>query len=227
MAEETEILDESPKSFNLERFAEENKKGLAIGGGVLAVVILVVVFIFAKWLPERELKAQNDIYMAQFAFAKDSFNLALNGGKTSDGKSYKGFVQVASDYGWTTTGKLANLYAGICYLNMKKFPEAVTYLEKGKVSDPILGALRLNDLGDAHAEMGKMDDAIGYYEKAAAYSDNDKFAPYYLFKAGMAYEKQNKLADAKKAYEKIRDQYPNSDEGRDIEKYIIRVSAGS
>ena len=38
---------------------------------------------------------------------------------------------------------------------------------------------------------------------------------------------QKKYADAKKQYETIRDKYPNSDEGRDIEKYIARASAGA
>lgn len=226
MAEEIEN-EVTTGGFNLENFIEEKKKPLMIGGGILAVVLIAVIYIFGKWMPDRELKAQNDIYMAQFAFDKDSFNIALNGGKTSEGKPFKGFLAVANDYGMTHTAKLANLYAGICYLNLKKYQEAVTYLDKGNVSDPVLGAIRLNDMGDAYSEMGKMDDAIGYYEKAAAYSDNEKFAPLFLLKAGMAYEKQKKLADAKKTYEKIRDQYPNSDEGRDIEKYIIRVSAGS
>ncbi len=225
MAEEIEN-EVTTGGFNLENFIEE-KKPLMIGGGILAVVLIAVIYIFGKWIPDRELKALNEIYMAQFAFEKDSFNIALNGGKTSEGKPFKGFLAVANDYGMTHTAKLANLYAGICYLNLKKYQEAVTYLDKGNVSDPVLGAIRLNDMGDAYSEMGKMDDAIGYYEKAAAYSDNEKFAPLFLLKAGMAYEKQKKLADAKKTYEKIRDQYPNSDEGRDIEKYIIRVSAGS
>ncbi len=226
MAEEIEN-EVTTGGFDLETFIEDKKKPLMIGGGILAVVLIAVIYIFGKWMPDRELKAQNDIYMAQFAFDKDSFNIALNGGKTSEGKPFKGFLAVANDYGMTHTAKLANLYAGICYLNLKKYQEAVTYLDKGNVSDPVLGAIRLNDMGDAYSEMGKMDDAIGYYEKAAAYSDNEKFAPLFLLKAGMAYEKQKKLADAKKTYEKIRDQYPNSDEGRDIEKYIIRVSAGS
>ena len=203
MAEEIEN-EVTTGGFNLENFIEEKKKPLMIGGGILAVVLIAVIYIFGKWIPDRELKAQNDIYMAQFAFEKDSFNIALNGGKTSEGKPFKGFLAVANDYGMTHTAKLANLYAGICYLNLKKYQEAVTYLDKGNVSDPVLGAIRLNDMGDAYSEMGKMDDAIGYYEKAAAYSDNEKFAPLFLLKAGMAYEKQKKLADAKKTYEKIR-----------------------
>lgn len=226
MAEELETTEGlQDKLNNVEAFVEEKKKPLMIAGGVVLVLVLAVVYVFAKWLPDRELKAQNDIMMAQFAFEKDSFDIALNGRSAgSNGKAFKGFVQVANAYSFTKTAKLANLYAGECYLNLKKYQDAITYLEKGNVSDPILGAVRLSAIGDAYSETGKMDEAINYYEKAADYSENDKYTPFYLFKAGLANEKLNKKAEAKKLYEKIRDNYPNSDEGMQIEKYIIRVS---
>ncbi len=225
MAEELETTEGlQDKLSNIETFVEEKKKPLMIGGGVVLVLVLAVIYVFAKWLPDRELKAQNDIMMAQFAFEKDSFNLALNGRPAGTGKAYKGFAQIAKDYSFTKTAKLANLYAGECCLNLKKYQDAINYLEKGNVSDPILGAVRLNAIGDAYSELGKMDEAINYYEKAADFSDNDKYTPFYLFKAGLANEKLKKNSEAKALYEKIRDNYPNSDEGMQIEKYIIRVS---
>ena len=51
--------------------------------------------------------------MAEIYFEKDSFNLALNGDLNS-----AGFIDIADDYSSTKTGKLANYYAGICYLNL-------------------------------------------------------------------------------------------------------------
>lgn len=222
MADVTENIGENLQEGlgKVEQFVENNKQKVLIGGGVLAVVVVALVYVFAKYMPEQNLKAQKAMYMAEFAFAKDSFALALNGNAAN-----KGFVQVANDFGWTKAGKLANYYAGICCLNLKKYDDAVKYLDKFSTSDPVIGALRLSALGDANAELGKLDDAIGYYEKAASFSDNEAYTPYFLFKTGLAYEKAKKPADAKKAYEKIRAQYPNSDEGREIEKYIARVSA--
>ena len=221
MAEVTENLEGNIQDGigKIERFVEENKQKVMIGGGVVALLIVGVIYLFAKYLPEQNLKAQKAMYMAEFAFAKDSFALALNGNAAN-----KGFSQVANDYGWTASGKLANYYAGICALNLKKYDDAVKYLDKFSTSDPIIGALRLNALGDAKAELGNIDDAISSYEKAAAFSDNESYTPYYLFKAGLANEKAKKPEEAKKLYQQLKDKYPNSEEGRDIEKYIARVS---
>jgi tetratricopeptide (TPR) repeat protein len=221
MAEETENLGENLQEGigKIEQFVEENKNvviGAVAGVGVLVVA---VVFLFVKYLPDQNLKAQKAIYMAEFDFAKDSFAVALNGNAT-----HKGFAQAVNDFGWTRTGKLANFYAGVCCLHLKKFDDAKKYLEKSNPDDAIVGSVRLSALGDAYAEVGSFDEAIKYYEKAVKYSDNETYTPYFLFKTGLAYEHQKNLAEAKKCYEKVRDQYPNTDEGRDIEKYIARVT---
>ncbi|HWB64078.1 MAG TPA: tetratricopeptide repeat protein, partial [Chitinophagales bacterium] len=173
------------KLSNIELLLEENQRGFLIGSGVLALVVVVLVYVFMKYLPEQNLKAQNDIYMAQFAFAKDSFAVALNGNT-----NFKGFADVADKYSWTSTGHLANYYAGICCLNLKRYDEAIKYLDKFSTSDAVIGAQRLGLIGDAYAEKGNMADAIKYYQKAADFSDNDKFTPYFLMKAGLANESQ-------------------------------------
>lgn len=220
--EETSGESLQDRLTNLEHYVEQNPKAVMIGGGVVALVIIAIIFVFVKWLPDENLKAQKTMYMAEFAFQKDSFAIALNGAG-----AYKGFAEVADKYSLTKAGNLANYYAGICCLNLKQYDKAIKYLDKFSSSDAIIGALRLNSLGDAYAETGKMDDAIKYYEKAANFSDNNTYTPYFLLKTGQAYEKQKKYADAKKQYETIRDKYPTSEEGRDIEKYIARASAGT
>jgi tetratricopeptide (TPR) repeat protein len=226
MAEETQKVSVGEglqdKITQVEAFVENNKNAVLVGGGIVVAIIIALVYVFAKYLPDENLKAQKASYMAEFAFAKDSFALALNGNAT-----FKGFADVADKYNWTKAGNLANYYAGICCLNLKKYDDAVKYLNKFSTKDPVLGALKLSATGDALAESGKMEESIGYYEKAAGFSDNDGYTPYFLLKAGLAYEHQKKNAEAKKLYEKVRDKYPNSDEGRDIEKYIARVSAAT
>jgi TolA-binding protein len=101
----------------------------------------------------------------------------------------------------------------------------VTSLDKFSTSDPILGAAKLNAIGDAYSEQNKTDDAISYYKKAAAFSENEQFTPYYLMKLGMYYETLKKNAEAKEAYQTIKDKYPNSEEGRSVELFLARVSS--
>ena len=224
MAEEIEKTGEEiqDRIEQIEEYVQENQKMVLGVAGTVLVIIFAAVYVFAKWLPDENLKAQKAIFMAEFAFAKDSFAVALNGNA-----GYKGFADVASKYSWTKTGNLANYYAGVCCLNLKKYDESIKYLDKFSTNDAILGALKLSATGDAYSETGKFDDAIKYYEKAANFSDNESYTPYFLFKTGLAYEKAKKYADAKKYYEQVRDKYPASEEGRDIEKYIARASAGA
>ena len=203
-----------------ENWFEDNKQKVTIGGGVLAVLIVAVVFIFAKWLPDRNLKAQRDMFSAEMAFSRDSFDLALNGNGLN-----KGFLEIQKKYSFTKSANLSNYYIGVCYLNKKDYKNAVDYLGSFSTSDPILGGAKLNLLGDAYAEQNKSDDAVGYYRKAAEFSDNEQYTPFYLLKLGMYYESLKKYSEAKDAYNKVKDKYPNKQEGREVEKYLARVNA--
>src|ERR1043165_3947072 len=226
MAEELEKTSNSVEDQfgNLQNWVDQNQQKVLIAGGVVVAIAVALVFVLFYYLPGQNLKAQKAIYMADFAFAKDSFALALNG-STTGLTPYKGYEAIGNEYSMTKTGKLANYCAGVCCLHLKKFEEAKKYFDKCSPDDPIIGAIRLSDLGDAYTELGNFDEGIKYYEKAANYSENDAYTPYFLFKAGLANEHQKKNEEAKKYYEKVRDNYPNSEEGRDIEKYIARVSA--
>ena len=160
------------------------------------------------------------MFPAEMAFAKDSFDVALNGNGLT-----KGFLDIKKKYSFTKAANLSNYYIGICYLNKKDYKNAVDNLSSFSTSDPILGAAKLNLIGDAYADQNKSDDAISYYKKAADFSDNEQYTPFYLLKLGMYYETQKKYNDAKEAYNKIKEKYPNTQEGRDIEKYLARVNA--
>ena len=223
MAEE-EVVNEPLEEITdvwhkIEYWFEDNKQKVAVGGGVLLVLIVAVVFVFAKWLPDRNLKAQREMFPAEMAFAKDSFDVALNGNGLT-----KGFLDIKKKYSFTKAANLSNYYIGICYLNKKDYKNAVDNLSSFSTSDPILGAAKLNLIGDAYADQNKSDDAISYYKKAADFSDNEQYTPFYLLKLGMYYETQKKYNDAKEAYNKIKEKYPNTQEGRDIEKYLARVN---
>ena len=78
-------------------------------------------------------------------------------------------------------------------------------------------------IGDAYMELGKTADAAGYYLKAADLSKNDFTSPVFLQKAAWAFEDAGKKEDALKAYERIRTEYPRSNEARDVEKYVTRL----
>ncbi|MCB0516436.1 MAG: hypothetical protein R2798_13205 [Chitinophagales bacterium] len=216
---DTEIVDLEALQGRSEQFFEENKK-LVIGITAAILLVAFVYFYFTRvYIPTQEEVAQKDMFMAQQYFAKDSFNLALNG----DG-NYPGFKEITQDYSsFTNAVNLANYYAGISYLRLKDYDSAIESLGKFKGKDMMVGAMALGALGDAYAEKGDMGNAISYYKKAAAHSDNEFTAPIFLQKAAEALEVEKKYSEALSLQQQLKDKYPNTAQGRDADKYIARL----
>ena len=207
-----------------EKFINDNK-GLFIGAVSLFFLLFAGYFFVTRvFAPGKQAAAQEDIFRAQQYFSQDSFALALNG----DGNSL-GFLDIISDYngvfkGNAQAGNLAKYYAGICYLNLKDYDNAIDYLSQYKGRDVMVSAMAQGAIGDAYMEKEQTDKGIAQYKKAAALNSNELTSPMFYLKAGMAMEQAGNYAGAKEMYEKLKD-YPNSQYGRDAQKYVTRVEA--
>lgn len=217
--------DESPQTISnveqtltrTEHFLEENYKTLLIGLGV--IVVLVGIFWLGKlYLNKRNDEAQSQMYQAERYLEMDSLKLALNG----DG-NYLGFLDIAKDYKFTNSGNLAQYSAGICYLHLGEYQEAIDFLNKYSKKDKVIGSLAIGATGDAYVQLGDLDKGILKYIEAADFAENSFNTPIFLMKAGELYELNGKYAEALKVYERIESNYPESTEGTSIEKYITRV----
>ncbi|MCF6404245.1 tetratricopeptide repeat protein [Chitinophaga filiformis] len=201
-----------------EAFFQKNKNSI-----IIALLVIVVVvggsFAYNRFIKgPNEKKAQDMVFHAQQYFERDSFRVALNG----DG-NYYGFLQVIDKYGSTKTGQLAKYYAGVCYVKLGEFQKGADLLSDFNSGDQIVQAMAYGLTGDAYMELGKTEEGIEYYKKAGHHSNNELTAPTYLFRAGMALEKANKPADAIAVYKEIRDKYPQTAEGREMDKYLARL----
>ena len=135
-----------------------------------------------------------------------------------------GFLDIADEYGLTKAGNLANYYAGLCFLYINQYEEAIEYLRNFSSDDIILSTLALGCIGDAFLEMDNLDDALDYYEEAANNVDNDFTTPRYLMKQAMVLEQNKDYNEALGLYKRIKVDYSKSQQAQDIEKYIIKVS---
>lgn len=170
----------------------------------------------------KQKEAVAAMWQAQMQFERDSFKLALE----NPGGGYDGFVTLADKFSGTPAGNTANYYAGICYLQTGDIDNAIKYLEDFSPEGTMLPITANGALGDCYSEKKDFDKALSYYKKAADAGDNEVLTPYYLKKMGMLYEYTGKAEDARAAYEKVRKNYPNSPDGREIEKYLYRVGGG-
>jgi tetratricopeptide (TPR) repeat protein len=158
------------------------------------------------------------MYQAQKYLETDSLKLALNG----DG-NYLGFLDIAKDYKFTSAGNLSLYSAGICYLHLGQYQDAIDFLTKYSKKDKVIGSLALGATGDAYVELGDVQKGVAKYIEAADLGSNSFNTPLFLMKAGEIFELTNKYADALKMYERIQVEYPESTEGTSIDKYIARV----
>ena len=174
---------------------------------------------FSKfYLQPKENEAQSQMFMAESYFEKDSFNLSING----DG-NYLGFLDIIEDYGITKSANRAKYYAGIAYLHLGQFEDALDYLNDFKTNDLLLGPVAEGTKGDALLELGETDKALKQYQKAYSESDNELTSPIYMMKAANLLESIDELEDALSLYEEIKEKYPNSAEGTNVDRFIARV----
>jgi tetratricopeptide (TPR) repeat protein len=216
--EKVVIIDEALSKT--EQFIIDNKKILTIIGSIIVGLIIIFVFIIKFYLPSREKEAQAQMYVAEKYFEKDSLKYAING----DG-NYPGFLEIIDKYSFTKSANLAKYYVGMCYLKKGEFDNAIKYLNKFSSNDLIVSALAQGGIGDAYMELGKTEDAISHYLKAANDNPNDFVSPIFLMKAALAYEDINKFKEALEIYQKIKKDFPKSNEARQADKYIAKVKA--
>jgi tetratricopeptide (TPR) repeat protein len=200
-----------------EQYLEENYKTILTGLAVIAAIVGLG-WLGKLYLGKRDDEAQSQMYQAERYLEMDSLKLALNG----DG-NYLGFLDIAKSYRLTKAGNLALYSAGICYLHLGQYQDAIDYLSKYSKKDKVIGSLAIGATGDAYVELGDTEKGISKYIEAADYGKNSFNTPLFLMKAGELYELNSKYADALKVYERIESEYPESTEGTTIEKYIARV----
>jgi tetratricopeptide (TPR) repeat protein len=201
-----------------EHFIEQNQKTLSV---VIGVIILVILGYFGYqkfYVAPLEKEARSQMFMAEINFSQDSLDLALNG----DG-NYLGFLDIIDEFGSSKPAKLANYYAGICFLKKGEFEDAIDYLEDFTIDDKVIAPMATGAIGDAYLELKNYEKAADYYLEAADKYENSFTTPIFLLKAGKTFELQQEFAKAASTYERILNEYKLSMEARNIEKDIARA----
>lgn len=185
---------------------------------VVCAILVVVCGCIAlnKYVIEpKGIEASDENAKAVNYFAAGDYQKALNG----DENDCIGFAAVADKYGKYQAGKLAALYAGICEYQLGEYDEAANYLNDFDGDDLNITPAAKMLLGDTYVELGEYSKAIAAFKKAAA-DKNKLIAPMALKKAAIVYLEEGKKDEAKKLFEQIKNDYPQSTEAQDIDKYI-------
>lgn len=159
------------------------------------------------------------------------FNLAVNG-QNSDSLFYRalnggegkyGFLDIIENYEGTSAAKLAAYSAGMTYLNLKDYENAILYLDQFDSDDILLSALSKGAIGDAFAEIGQLDEAYEYYVLAFEASENSFTTPKYLYKAAMVANLTDQKNLALNYLKRIKKDFPDAVEAKLIDVQIGRI----
>jgi tetratricopeptide (TPR) repeat protein len=214
-----------------EQWIIKNQKAIFILLAVIVAAILLYILILKPINDTQEKEAADELAFPKSYFedaisspvAVDSLlTLGLNG---ADGKY--GFLDISSEYSRTKAGNLANYYAGISYLKLRNYKDAITYLEKFKAEDELLGPVAKGAIGDAFSDIGQPEDALEYYLKAANLKDNNFSTPLFLFKAGNTAMDLGEYEKAKEIFSRIKEDFTDSEEGKNIDVFINKATFAS
>lgn len=213
---------------------EETNQALARAQGFwdkfqkpVLIIVAAVVLVAGGWygyneyiLKPKEEKAADALFKAQQHFAMDSSNLVLNG----DGQS-KGVLYVLKNFSSTKAANLCNYYAGVSYLKLGDFNNAVKYLKDFSTEAKQIQLMAYGCLGDAYAELNKKDEAVESYKKAGHTFEKDEGnSAEYLFRAALLQETMGKNNEAVELYKEIKEKFPRTEKGFQADKYIFRLS---
>lgn len=223
-AEVFKSLDKS--ASRTEQWVARNQKYIFGAIGVIALGVLGYLGYTEFIQKPKEIEASNELFFAQQYFdqaenstEKDSlYNLAITG---AEGKY--GLLDIIAKYKGTKAANLAQYTAGMAYLNLNNYEEAILHLQEFSSDDVMLGALAKGGLGDAFAQLNQPEDALAYYEEAFQYHINDYLTPRFLFKAGITAMALKQYDKALAYFKRIKEEFPDSEEGRTIDVYIGNV----
>lgn len=217
-----EVVDDSAKVVAKAKGFWERFSKPVIYAGTALIIILGGYYAYTHFYSgPREEKAADAIWHAQQYFQQDSLTLALNG----DGQ-FPGFEKVAKSYSGTKVGNLAKFYAGVCALRLNDFKKAEGYLKDFKTDSKEIQAIAYARLADTYAEQGKNNEAVDMYAKAGHhYPEQEALSAENLFRAGLLSETLGKNDDAIKFYKEVKEKYPRTDRGYQIDKYLARLGA--
>jgi tetratricopeptide (TPR) repeat protein len=153
-------------------------------------------------------------------YEQGNYEQALNG----NGQQ-AGLLTLADDYGGTDAGNLATFYAATALYEQGKYDRALTYYQRFEKNNDFIGASAYAAEASIYENRGDMQTAAERYEQAAEQYQNKLTAPRYLLEAGKAYEEARGFAAAEEVYRRIKQEYPDSDQAEEVDRFLARVKA--
>lgn len=200
-------------------FYEENKN-LAYGLGIGLIVLILAAPGYMYYHQQQEAQANEMLGQILPAYEQGNYDQALNG--SSQGA---GLLTIADEYGNTNAGNLAAFYAASALYEKGEYDRALQYYQQFDKGNDFIGASAYAAQAAIYESRGDLQKAADYYERAASQYQNKLTAPRYLLEAGQAYEDAGQYEAARKVYQRVKSEYPESEQAEEVDRYLARVKA--
>ncbi|MFT7614459.1 MAG: tetratricopeptide (TPR) repeat protein [Parvicellaceae bacterium] len=222
---QTEAVEQVVEDAEGEQKPLLDKNGKILGGVLVAVIVIFGGYWgYQKFISEpAELAAHEDLWYpeAMLHFNED-YESAIQG---DTGLIYEGFANIVDEIDGTQAGLIAKYDLGIAYLNNDEYALARETLNGVDFGDVMVTTVVKGAIGDSYMQENDANNALKYYSEAVANSDNSFTCPIYLKKSGFANEILGNYNEAVALYERIKTEFPISEEARTIDKYIVKAKS--
>ena len=196
--------------------------------GVIALVVLGYLGYDRYIMEPKQKEAMNEMYQAKTYFddaANGISSDSLYAMSLSGGEGKYGMLDIIDQYSGTQAANLASYYAGMAYLNLKDYQNAITYLSDFSSDDNIHGPLAKGGIGDAFVQLEQYKDGLDYYEQAFNATTNDYTTPMFLMKAARIAIRLEENQKALEYLNRIKSEFKSFTKPEEIDVLIGMVEA--
>lgn len=196
----------------------KSKNAKIIGAVVGGLLLVGVGYTGYKWMAaSAEEEAAKQAAFAMRLFEQDSVKAAIKG--TSQ---WPGLEKIVSEHGSTKTGNQCKILLGNAYYRENQIDKGLEVFNSFSIGKNMPSVSALQGIAYGLEEKGQSGEAADKYLEAAELVPNRVTTPMLYMRAAQAYEAAGEKDEALKLYRKIKTNYPDSEEGRMIDKYLAK-----
>ncbi len=200
--------------FKAMDYVEQNSKMLLIAAAVvLAVMVISILYFRSK--KNAEMRASVELTKAQIELSKNNVDTAIDMLKS-----------LADNYSGTQNAGKGVFYLANIYFERQNTEEASNYFQKylnDYSDDSILTSSAYSGVAACYERKEELLKAAGFYLKGAEKYPKHFEAPEQLMKAARCYKLANNKLEARKLYQKVIDDYPQSQQKANAELYLSEL----
>lgn len=199
---------------------EEYKDKLYIGLGVIALIIVAVIFYNTSQSDKNEL-ANTELSRVIPLYHSGSYLEAIEGRAAS---KIRGLKSIVDEFGGVEYGQTAKIYLANSYFFLGKIDEALEAYKSYSGSNSLFKAAAYAGEAGCLEAKENYSNAADLFKKAANVSKENPLNADYLLRASVNFIRIGKQKEAKSLLETIKKDYTNSTAYREVDRYLALVN---